>query len=149
MKKILYLTLIAVMGLLVGACRQIIPSSSKNFQILYNSYYYPIMKNAMSQRGIPKEEQERFCSEVKVKLEQAITSYLTEDEINEVNLIFHSKKFCEVVKRGMENQSLSAEDQTFLTDIVNLSSGFRKFISKDLQTKITEAMVEVIESKRN
>lgn len=146
--KFLNIASVCAVCLLISACSVIKSTSSPAFQTLYDSFFSPILSSSMKQRGIPEESREIFLDAARKKLKTIITDYMTEKEIGEVNVILASKKFQNTMRNYIDNNQLTEEDSIFLEELRKTSPGFVKFTSKEFQTKITNAIVEIIEQKQ-
>ena len=147
-KTIIFIGLLVICSLING-CVSFGRSSSPAFQTLFESYFYPILTRSMIRRGIPSEDQEEYCYEIKKRLEKRITKYMSEKEIEEVNMIFSSQRYQNVIKNGISNKSLTEEEQQFLINIESLSSGYSKFISEEMQSIISDTIINYVEEQQN
>lgn len=148
MKKTIIFILNVLLAFSYNGCRLQNQQASVEFQYMFDNNFGIILDDAMKTQNISREDREIFVDIIKKATEEIILESMTVDEIKEVNSIFLSPKFQEVVIKVVKGNTLTQEEKDFLSNIQQASKGFQKITSKKLQQKIINNIGEKLEQYR-
>ena len=148
MKKTIIFILNVLLAFSYSGCRLQNQQVSVEFQHMFDNNFRIILDDAMKERKISREDREFFLDIIKKETETIILEAMTVDEIKEVNSIFLSSKFQEIISKAIKGNTLTQEEKKFLLNVQQASTGFQKFTSKTLQQKIINNIGKRLEQYR-
>lgn len=148
MKKTIIFILNVLLAFSYSGCRLQNQQVSVEFQHMFDNNFRIILDDAMKERKISREDREFFLDIIKKETETIILEAMTVDEIKEVNSIFLSSKFQEIISKAIKGNTLTQEEKKFLLNVQQASTGFQKFTSKTLQKEIIDNIGKKLEQLR-
>ena len=149
MKNLSFMLTFCLALFCLTGCNLLKSQSSVEYERLFNNNFDAIIVAALERQNLSPEAQDIAYNILKDSIKETIISNLTANEIKEVNLIFSSPKFRRLVIKVLQNQELTSEERQLISNIQQISTGFQKFTSKELQIKIIENAVKALEEYRS